>query len=500
MPRRCATSGSGSTGCAGATCACPPTSCRPPSTQLDPEVRAALEESIRRARLVHADQRRTDTTTQVVPRRHRSPSAGCPVDRVGLYVPGGLAVYPSSVVMNVVPAQLAGVGSLAVASPAAGATSRRAAPPDHPRRVRPAGRRRGVGGRRRAGGRAVRLRRRRRRRRARSLVRSTGHRAGQHLRRRRQAAAQGRDRHRRRGRPDRDRDPRRRHRRPRARRRRPRSARPSTTRSPPRCWSPTRASSPTRSTPSSPRRSPRPSTPSGSRTALAGPQSGDRARRRRRRRASRVVNAYAAEHLEIQTARRRRGRRPGAQRRRGLRRRRTRRSAWATTAPGPTTCCPPAGCALPLQRAVGAVVPARHPRGRLHEAALRRGRRPRRHARRRPRTCPAHGEAVPRPVRRGGDAQRREHADRGAGRPSRRCCSATTCAAGQPYGAPQLDVPVRLNTNENSYPPCRRSVVAAVAARGGRRRGRPQPLPRPGVHRRCATALAAYLVAQPACR
>ena len=39
------------------------------------------------------------------------------MDRVGLYVPGGLAVYPSSVVMNVVPAQLAGVGSLAVASP-----------------------------------------------------------------------------------------------------------------------------------------------------------------------------------------------------------------------------------------------------------------------------------------------------------------------------------------------------------------------------------------------
>ncbi len=39
------------------------------------------------------------------------------MDRVGLYVPGGLAVYPSSVVMNVVPAQIAGVPSLAVASP-----------------------------------------------------------------------------------------------------------------------------------------------------------------------------------------------------------------------------------------------------------------------------------------------------------------------------------------------------------------------------------------------
>ncbi|MBO0841450.1 MAG: histidinol dehydrogenase, partial [Sciscionella sp.] len=40
-----------------------------------------------------------------------------PVRRVGLYVPGGLAVYPSSVVMNVVPAQVAGVRSLVLCSP-----------------------------------------------------------------------------------------------------------------------------------------------------------------------------------------------------------------------------------------------------------------------------------------------------------------------------------------------------------------------------------------------
>ncbi|HEU4332562.1 MAG TPA: histidinol dehydrogenase [Lapillicoccus sp.] len=84
--------------------------------RLEPSLRAALEESIRRARLVHADQRRTDTTTQVVPGGTVT-ERWVPVDRVGLYVPGGLAVYPSSVVMNVVPAQLAGVGSLAVASP-----------------------------------------------------------------------------------------------------------------------------------------------------------------------------------------------------------------------------------------------------------------------------------------------------------------------------------------------------------------------------------------------
>ena len=84
--------------------------------QLDPAVRAALEESIRRARLVHDDQRRTDTTTRVVPGGTVT-ERWVPVDRVGLYVPGGLAVYPSSVVMNVVPAQAAGVASLAVASP-----------------------------------------------------------------------------------------------------------------------------------------------------------------------------------------------------------------------------------------------------------------------------------------------------------------------------------------------------------------------------------------------
>ncbi|MFJ9440764.1 histidinol dehydrogenase [Kitasatospora sp. NPDC101235] len=83
---------------------------------LDPKVRAALEESIRRARAVHADQRRTGHTTQVVPGGTVT-QRWVPVERVGLYVPGGLAVYPSSVVMNVVPAQEAGVKGIAVTSP-----------------------------------------------------------------------------------------------------------------------------------------------------------------------------------------------------------------------------------------------------------------------------------------------------------------------------------------------------------------------------------------------
>ncbi|WP_405688639.1 histidinol dehydrogenase [Streptomyces sp. NBC_00057] len=84
--------------------------------RLDPAVRAALEESIRRARLVHREQRRTTHTTQVVPGGTVT-EKWVPVERVGLYVPGGRSVYPSSVVMNVVPAQEAGVEGIAVASP-----------------------------------------------------------------------------------------------------------------------------------------------------------------------------------------------------------------------------------------------------------------------------------------------------------------------------------------------------------------------------------------------
>jgi histidinol dehydrogenase len=83
---------------------------------LDPEVRAALLESIKRARKVHADQKRQDVTTQVVDGGTVT-ERWVPVARVGLYVPGGLAVYPSTVVMNVVPAQEAGVEGLVVASP-----------------------------------------------------------------------------------------------------------------------------------------------------------------------------------------------------------------------------------------------------------------------------------------------------------------------------------------------------------------------------------------------
>jgi histidinol dehydrogenase len=83
---------------------------------IDPRVRDALEEAARRARVVHE--------AQLPGRRDSSPADGLsvstrfiPVERAGVYVPGGLVAYPSSVVMNVVPAQAAGVESIAVASP-----------------------------------------------------------------------------------------------------------------------------------------------------------------------------------------------------------------------------------------------------------------------------------------------------------------------------------------------------------------------------------------------
>lgn len=86
-------------------------------TNLDPQLRNIIMESIRRVRIVHRDQERGSATTRVVDGGEVE-ERWIPVDRVGLYVPGGRAVYPSSVIMNVVPAQIAGVPSIAVASPA----------------------------------------------------------------------------------------------------------------------------------------------------------------------------------------------------------------------------------------------------------------------------------------------------------------------------------------------------------------------------------------------
>jgi len=83
---------------------------------LDPAIKEALQLSIERVKKVHNDQVRADKTTNVVDGGTVT-EKWIPVDRVGLYVPGGRAVYPSSVVMNVVPTQIAKVASIAVASP-----------------------------------------------------------------------------------------------------------------------------------------------------------------------------------------------------------------------------------------------------------------------------------------------------------------------------------------------------------------------------------------------
>ena len=83
---------------------------------LDPDVRAALEEAIRRTRRVHGAQLPAETATQVTDGLTVT-GRFVPVGRAGVYVPGGLVAYPSSVVMNIVPAQAACVASIAVASP-----------------------------------------------------------------------------------------------------------------------------------------------------------------------------------------------------------------------------------------------------------------------------------------------------------------------------------------------------------------------------------------------
>ena len=84
--------------------------------QLVPQVRDALEAAIERVRTATRAQVPAGSVTVIAPGAEVI-QRWQPVGRVGLYVPGGKAVYPSSVVMNVVPAQVAGVRSVALASP-----------------------------------------------------------------------------------------------------------------------------------------------------------------------------------------------------------------------------------------------------------------------------------------------------------------------------------------------------------------------------------------------
>jgi len=84
--------------------------------ELDPDIRAGLEESIDRLRAASRNELEQDVVTDLGPGA-RVVQRQVPMGRVGLYVPGGLAPLVSTVLMNVVPAQVAGVGSLALASP-----------------------------------------------------------------------------------------------------------------------------------------------------------------------------------------------------------------------------------------------------------------------------------------------------------------------------------------------------------------------------------------------
>lgn len=83
---------------------------------VDPEVLAALREAIRRVRFFHEFERQHSWEVET-PDGVRLGQRITPIERAGLYVPGGTASYPSSVVMNVVPAQVAGVSRIVVATP-----------------------------------------------------------------------------------------------------------------------------------------------------------------------------------------------------------------------------------------------------------------------------------------------------------------------------------------------------------------------------------------------
>lgn len=86
------------------------------TASLDPQTRQAIEAATKRVRKVHAEQKPAAHTTELKPGATVTEEFR-PIERVGLYVPGGKAVYPSSVIMNAVPAQEAGAESLVVASP-----------------------------------------------------------------------------------------------------------------------------------------------------------------------------------------------------------------------------------------------------------------------------------------------------------------------------------------------------------------------------------------------
>lgn len=86
------------------------------SSQVDANLAAALDEAIRNVRAFHEHERQASWEIETEP-GVRLGQRIMPIECVGLYVPGGSAAYPSSVLMNVVPAQVAGVKRIVVATP-----------------------------------------------------------------------------------------------------------------------------------------------------------------------------------------------------------------------------------------------------------------------------------------------------------------------------------------------------------------------------------------------
>ncbi|WP_298171299.1 histidinol dehydrogenase [Novosphingobium sp.] len=94
----------------------PAETCREAFDALDPPLRAALELAAERIRAYHAAQL-PEPRDYVDAAGVRLGAKWGPVDGAGLYVPGGRAAYPSSLLMNAIPAKVAGVGRLVVTTP-----------------------------------------------------------------------------------------------------------------------------------------------------------------------------------------------------------------------------------------------------------------------------------------------------------------------------------------------------------------------------------------------
>ena len=86
---------------------------------LDPATRTALDKAIINIRTAHEAQLPHDQSLETIP-GVRIDRKWTPLNRVGVYVPGGRAAYPSSLLMGVIPAQVAGVNEIVVTSPADG--------------------------------------------------------------------------------------------------------------------------------------------------------------------------------------------------------------------------------------------------------------------------------------------------------------------------------------------------------------------------------------------